>query len=123
MSQATVLEEMPVFPERESSILAVLKKKKPGRVPENDIKEHKSPVPGAVNHSSQEERAPTKTSAAASADLLGLSTPPASQPAGPGNTGVLVDMLGELYNSSGSPQPHSNNVSGSGGQNVHNPTK
>lgn len=42
---ATVLEEMPAFPERESSILAVLKKKKPGRVPENEIKEGKSPTP------------------------------------------------------------------------------
>lgn len=29
---------MPSFPERESSILAVLKKKKPGRVPENEIR-------------------------------------------------------------------------------------
>lgn len=46
---ATVLEEMPAFPERESSILAVLKKKKPGRVPENDIKENKSPTP-VTNH-------------------------------------------------------------------------
>ena len=46
---ATVLEEMPAFPERESSILAVLKKKKPGRVPENEIKENKSPTPVA-NH-------------------------------------------------------------------------
>lgn len=43
---ATVLEEMPSFPERESSILAVLKKKKPGRVPENEIRESKSPLPG-----------------------------------------------------------------------------
>lgn len=43
---ATVLEEMPSFPERAgNSILAVLKKKKPGRVPENEIRESKSPVP------------------------------------------------------------------------------
>ena len=55
---ATVLEEMPSFPERESSILAVLKKKKPGRVPENEVRDSKSPVPtlGAVqnntNHTS-----------------------------------------------------------------------
>lgn len=110
---------MPVFPERESSILAVLKKKKPGRVPENEIKEHKSPVPGATASSNhQEDRAAAK--AAASADLLGLSTPPASQPAGAGNTGVLVDMLGELYNSSGSPTPHANNTSS--GQ-IYNPSK
>lgn len=47
---ATVLEEMPAFPERESSILAVLKKKKPGRVPENEIRESKSPVPAGTNH-------------------------------------------------------------------------
>jgi AP-2 complex subunit alpha len=109
---------MPVFPERESSILAVLKKKKPGRVPENEIREHKSPVPGATaNH--QEERSAAKVgSANASTDLLGLSTPPAA-PAGSGNTGVLVDMLGELYNS-GSPQPHSNNVAA---QNAYNPAK
>lgn len=32
-----------------------------------------------------------------SADLLGLSTPPAS------NTGVLVDVLGDLYNSTPAP--------------------
>ncbi|CAB3359810.1 Hypothetical predicted protein [Cloeon dipterum] len=114
---ATVLEEMPVFPERESSILAVLKKKKPGRVPENEIREHKSPVPGSTaNH--QEERSAAKTvSANASTDLLGLSTPPAAPTAG--NTGVLVDMLGELY-TSGSPQPHANNVAA---QNAYNPAK
>lgn len=46
---ATVLEEMPSFPERESSILAVLKKKKPGRVPENEIRESKSPLPTQNN--------------------------------------------------------------------------
>lgn len=44
--QATVLEEMPAFPERESSILAVLKKKKPGRVPENEIR----PAHNVQNH-------------------------------------------------------------------------
>lgn len=94
---ATVLEEMPAFPERESSILAVLKKKKPGRVPENEIRESKSPAPN-TNH--QAESAPSAVAAAAvnnsSADLLGLSTPPASQPAS--NTGVLLDVLGDIYN-------------------------
>ena len=48
---------MPAFPERESSILAVLKKKKPGRVPENEIREGKSPAP-TVNH--QTEQAPAQ---------------------------------------------------------------
>jgi len=51
---ATVLEEMPAFPERESSILAVLKKKKPGRIPENEIRESKSPAP-ATNHTNQHQ--------------------------------------------------------------------
>lgn len=37
---------MPAFPERESSILAVLKKKKPGRVPENEIR----PAHNVHNH-------------------------------------------------------------------------
>lgn len=87
---ATVLEEMPAFPERESSILAVLKKKKPGRVPENDVKEGKSPTP-LPNHSND-----VNNSNNTSGDLLGLSTPPTSQP-NAGNTGVLLDVLGDFY--------------------------
>ncbi|XP_057656250.1 AP-2 complex subunit alpha [Diorhabda carinulata] len=86
---ATVLEEMPAFPERESSILAVLKKKKPGRVPENEIKDNKSPTP-ATNHTE------VNSSNTNSADLLGLSTPPISAP-NQGNTGVLLDVLGDMY--------------------------
>lgn len=40
--QATVLEEMPPFPERESSILAKLKKKKgPGAVPVSELEDGK----------------------------------------------------------------------------------
>lgn len=56
---ATVLEEMPSFPERESSILAVLKKKKPGRVPENEIRESKSPVPNHTNAAQNQNHAAT----------------------------------------------------------------
>ena len=42
MLQATVLEEMPPFPERESSILAKLKKKKgPGVVPVSELEDGK----------------------------------------------------------------------------------
>lgn len=41
---------MPSFPERESSILAVLKKKKPGRVPETETQENSSPQPSPINH-------------------------------------------------------------------------
>ncbi|VEN64083.1 unnamed protein product [Callosobruchus maculatus] len=87
---ATVLEEMPAFPERESSILAVLKKKKPGRVPENDIKDNKSPTP-ITNHNND-----VNNTTSGSADLLGLSTP-TTQPENIGNTGVLLDVLGDIY--------------------------
>lgn len=41
---------MPSFPERESSILAVLKKKKPGRVPEAETQENRSPQPSPISH-------------------------------------------------------------------------
>nr|CAD7425220.1 unnamed protein product [Timema monikensis] len=95
---ATVLEEMPAFPERESSILAVLKKKKPGRVPDNEIKEGKSPVP-TTNH--QDESLPTtqvvNSANVSSTDLLGLSTPPSSQPTAPAAGGALLDMFGDVY--------------------------
>lgn len=95
---ATVLEEMPAFPERESSILAVLKKKKPGRVPETDItKENKSPTP-ITNHNNVNNISNDISNNSAQADLLGLTTPPISQP-NSGHTGVLVDVLGEIYNS------------------------
>jgi hypothetical protein len=50
-------------------------------------------------------QAPTVNNA--SADLLGLSTPPASQPAAPSNTGVLLDMFGDIYSGS---QNSANNV-------------
>ncbi|XP_008281653.1 AP-2 complex subunit alpha-2 isoform X1 [Stegastes partitus] len=47
---ATVLEEMPPFPERESSILAKLKRKKgPGKLP--DIDENRRNVNGSTEHS------------------------------------------------------------------------
>ncbi|KAG9436675.1 AP-2 complex subunit alpha [Apis mellifera carnica] len=88
---ATVLEEMPAFPERESSILAVLKRKKPGRVPENEIRESKSPAPN-TNHHAEVPSSVTGAVNNTSADLLSLSTPPSSQPSS--NTGVLLDVLG-----------------------------
>lgn len=112
---ATVLEEMPAFPERESSILAVLKKKKPGRVPENEIRESKSPAPNTNHH----VEAPSAISVAnvnnSSADLLGLSTPPSSQPTS--NTGVLLDVLGDIYN-----MPNKVGAT-NGAQNTYNPKK
>jgi hypothetical protein len=50
-------------------------------------------------------QAPTVNNA--STDLLGLSTPPASQPAVPSNTGVLLDMFGDIYSGS---QSNANNI-------------
>ncbi|KAM8790993.1 AP-2 complex subunit alpha-1 isoform 2-T2 [Rhynchonycteris naso] len=90
---ATVLEEMPPFPERESSILAKLKRKKgPGagsaldegrRDPSsNDINGGVEPTPSTVSTPSP------------SADLLGLrAAPPPAAPQAPSGAGnLLVDV-------------------------------
>lgn len=90
---ATVLEEMPAFPERESSILAVLKKKKPGRIPDdNAVRDSKSPQPSSVPAPIMNSTNNTNNS---SADLLGLSTPPGTTAPVTGNG--LLDVLGDLY--------------------------
>lgn len=109
---ATVLEEMPPFPERESSILAILKKKKPGVA---------DPVTSSFQ-SNKENRAPSdfdasvqiQSSSAISSsttnDLLGLSagqTAPLSSggiddldPLAPvSNTNLLVDVFGDMSGS------------------------
>lgn len=58
-SQATVLEEMPPFPERESSILAKLKRKKgPGNLP--DIDDARRNVNGNTEHSENASEATKK---------------------------------------------------------------
>ncbi|XP_064437527.1 AP-2 complex subunit alpha-1 isoform X2 [Mirounga angustirostris] len=93
---ATVLEEMPPFPERESSILAKLKRKKgPGagsalddgrRDPSsNDINGGVEPTPSTVSTPSP------------SADLLGLraAPPPAAPPATSGAGNLLVDVFSD----------------------------
>lgn len=98
---ATVLEEMPSFPERESSILAVLKKKKPGRVPENEIRESKSPAPTSItqNNTHVNHNNKLNSNANANADLLGLSTPPANNinNLSNSNNSALLDVLGDIY--------------------------
>ncbi|XP_030773497.1 AP-2 complex subunit alpha-2 isoform X1 [Rhinopithecus roxellana] len=97
---ATVLEEMPPFPERESSILAKLKKKKgPSTVTDlEDTKRERS-----VDVNGGPEPAPASTSAMStpspSADLLGLGAAPPA-PAGPppssgGGGGLLVDVFSD----------------------------
>ncbi|KAH8281749.1 hypothetical protein KR054_002670 [Drosophila jambulina] len=96
---ATVLEEMPSFPERESSILAVLKKKKPGRVPENEIRESKSPAPPSVtqNNVHVNNSHSKLNNSNANTDLLGLSTPPSNNIGGSGGNSTLIDVLGDIY--------------------------
>ncbi|KAG3256538.1 AP-2 complex subunit alpha-1 isoform X2 [Marmota monax] len=93
---ATVLEEMPPFPERESSILAKLKRKKgPGAgsalddgrrdASSNDINGGVEPTPSTVSTPSP------------SADLLGLraAPPPAAPPAPAGAGNLLVDVFSD----------------------------
>uniref|UniRef100_M3ZKM6 AP-2 complex subunit alpha n=1 Tax=Xiphophorus maculatus TaxID=8083 RepID=M3ZKM6_XIPMA len=99
-SQATVLEEMPPFPERESSILAKLKKKKgPGAVSVTELEDSKRES-GELNGAG--ERGPDPSVMAASnastpspsADLLGIrSAVPVSAPASSGS--LLVDVFSE----------------------------
>jgi len=76
---AAVLEEMPPFPEKESSgLLNLLKKKRPGRVPENpEIKssedgEPAKPKASMVNLETSASNNNNNNSSSGSADLLGL---------------------------------------------------
>ncbi|OBS74456.1 hypothetical protein A6R68_14975 [Neotoma lepida] len=92
---ATVLEEMPPFPERESSILAKLKRKKgPGAASalddsrrdtsNNDINGGVEPTPSTVSTPSP------------SADLLGLrAAPPPAAPPVPVGGNLLVDVFSD----------------------------
>ncbi|ESO97508.1 hypothetical protein LOTGIDRAFT_203023 [Lottia gigantea] len=108
---ATVLEEMPPFPERESSILAKLKKKKPSSVPENSTETTKEPkaMPAAQINSDSTGSNPqpslqiSSPSSSGSADLLGLDmdgTAPSINAgvggisSGGGGGDLLVDILG-----------------------------
>ncbi|GAB0190065.1 AP-2 complex subunit alpha-2 [Grus japonensis] len=95
---ATVLEEMPPFPERESSILAKLKKKKgPGTV--TDLEEIKKERSSDMNGSAE----PTSVNASAvstpspSADLLGLGAAPLANSAPPPSSSgsLLVDVFSD----------------------------
>ncbi|XP_023813619.1 AP-2 complex subunit alpha-1 isoform X3 [Oryzias latipes] len=98
---ATVLEEMPPFPERESSILAKLKKKKgPGAVSVTEMEDGKREG-GELNGGG--DRGPDASAMAASnastpspsADLLGI-RPAAPVSAAPASVGsLLVDVFSE----------------------------
>uniref|UniRef100_A0A672QXS6 AP-2 complex subunit alpha n=1 Tax=Sinocyclocheilus grahami TaxID=75366 RepID=A0A672QXS6_SINGR len=93
---ATVLEEMPPFPERESSILAKLKKKKgPGAVSVNELEEGKREG-GELNGGGERGGDGSAISTPSpSADLLGLRTGPPVTAAAPSAGSLLVDVFSE----------------------------
>ncbi|XP_029577104.1 AP-2 complex subunit alpha-2 isoform X1 [Salmo trutta] len=96
---ATVLEEMPPFPERESSILAKLKRKKgPGNLhPDLDEnRKERSVNGGTADHSSTTSNAKVATSPTPSTDLLGLGSTIATQNSAPRaskGASLLVDVF------------------------------
>ncbi|XP_061669495.1 AP-2 complex subunit alpha-2-like isoform X1 [Syngnathoides biaculeatus] len=91
---ATVLEEMPPFPERESSILAKLKKKKgPGNLP--GIDDTRRNVNGAPEPNGGEKSDAAATNSAPPLnDLLNLNSPAAAA-ATAANSGLLVDVFSD----------------------------
>lgn len=121
---ATVLEEMPPFPERESSILAILKKKKPGvgeSVSTNyslSNKENRASNDQDVvvnNNTSAGSATQVLPVESASNDLLGLSNDPPNLDDLPlsaldplnqqSNASLLVDVFGDLKAPSVAPAP------------------
>ncbi|XP_040495620.1 AP-2 complex subunit alpha-2 isoform X1 [Ursus maritimus] len=92
---ATVLEEMPPFPERESSILAKLKKKK-GPSTVTDLEEAKRERSADVNGGPEPAPASAVSTPSPSADLLGLgAAPPAPAGPPPSSGGLLVDVFSD----------------------------
>lgn len=88
---ATVLEEMPPFPERESSILAKLKKKKgPGNLPVIDDSRRNINGNDSAEHDNNEpEETVNKSASHPFTDLLNLNSPPAT------GGSLLVDVFSE----------------------------
>uniref|UniRef100_A0A6I8NIA7 AP-2 complex subunit alpha n=2 Tax=Ornithorhynchus anatinus TaxID=9258 RepID=A0A6I8NIA7_ORNAN len=90
---ATVLEEMPPFPERESSILAKLKRKKgPGAGGAVDDG-RREPGSGSELNGSVEHPHSAVSTPSPSADLLGLRAAPTPSPAPAGS--LLVDVFSD----------------------------
>jgi len=92
---ATVLEEMPPFPERESSgLLNLLKKKRPGRVPENPDRLDEG-VKKESNGGSGLSLPDTQAQEGGSADLLGLGVPSAATNGI--NGGAVTNNISKFY--------------------------
>ncbi|XP_058485063.1 AP-2 complex subunit alpha-2-like isoform X1 [Solea solea] len=105
---ATVLEEMPPFPERESSILAKLKKKK-GRGNLPVIDDTRRNVNGNVEHAEKTE-APNQSSPSLSAEFFPINRPrPVSSPTllSAGTT-VSTPSFTDLLNLNSAPAPGGN---------------
>ncbi|KAM3864492.1 AP-2 complex subunit alpha-2 isoform 3-T3 [Diretmus argenteus] len=98
---ATVLEEMPPFPERESSILAKLKKKKgPGAVSVAELEEGKregGELNGGADRGADTGAMATSNAStpSPSADLLGLRSVAPVGSAAPSTGSLLVDVFSE----------------------------
>ncbi|KAF6332455.1 adaptor related protein complex 2 subunit alpha 2 [Rhinolophus ferrumequinum] len=92
---ATVLEEMPPFPERESSILAKLKKKK-GPSTVTGLEDSKRERGADINGGPEPTPASAASTPSPSADLLGLGAAPPA-PVGPpaSSGGLLVDVFSD----------------------------
>uniref|UniRef100_A0A671YIX0 AP-2 complex subunit alpha n=1 Tax=Sparus aurata TaxID=8175 RepID=A0A671YIX0_SPAAU len=93
---ATVLEEMPPFPERESSILAKLKKKKgPGAVSVTELEDSKREGGELNGGGDRGQDTATMSTPSPSADLLGIrsTAPLGAAPASAGS--LLVDVFSE----------------------------
>jgi len=100
---ATVLEEMPPFPEKESSgLLNLLKKKRPGRVPENPERldahvEGKMKTNGNAEETSGMSLAVQQDQEGGSADLLGLGVPSVASNGISNGVGTVTDNIQKFY--------------------------
>ncbi|CAF90949.1 unnamed protein product, partial [Tetraodon nigroviridis] len=92
---ATVLEEMPPFPERESSILAKLKKKKgPGAMSVTELEDNKREG-GELNGGSERGPETAASTPSPSADLLGIRSAAPIAGASTSAGSLLVDVFSE----------------------------
>ncbi|XP_013862689.1 AP-2 complex subunit alpha-2 [Austrofundulus limnaeus] len=87
---ATVLEEMPPFPEKESSILAKLKKKK-GSSKLPDLNDARRNINGSTNHTEDTETA-EKVSTHSFTDKLNVNSTPST------GASLLVDVFSDVSN-------------------------